>query len=71
LGGKKYLYRGHVVFVGSLYELPVETFRTYWMDNDGGFHCVNVKGLPPRKTRITAQKDLDRWANVRELKEAM
>ena len=66
LAGKQYLYRGHLVFTGALLEKSGE-YRTYWMDFDGGFHCVNVKGLPPRKTRITAQKDLDRWAAERKL----
>ena len=61
MASKKYLYRGHVFEVGNS-EGPPRIYRTYWVGNDGEARCVYVKGLPPRITRVNAQRDLDKWA---------
>lgn len=62
----KYLYRGKLIFVAPLMGDP-HIWGTVWQSDTGGTHRVRVSQLPISATRVTAQKDLDRWAAERKL----
>ena len=65
--GSRYIYRGKEVFVADLF---TGNFRTVWVSETGDIHIVATRELPLRRTRKTAQQDLDRFAAKRKLKEA-
>jgi len=65
--GKRYIYRGKELFVA---DLLTGCFRTVWVSSSGEIHIVKVRELPLRRTVKTAQRDLDRFAEKRKLKEA-
>lgn len=70
---KRYLYRGHEIFVGVSPNIRIEGgnyYCTLWRSNDMQFHKLNLSALPDRKTKASAQKDLDLWAELKKLKEA-
>lgn len=69
----RYLYRGHEIFVGVSPNIRVEGgvfYCSLWRSNDMQFHKLGLSALPDRKTKAGAQKDLDKWAAGRKLKEA-
>lgn len=71
--GRRYFYRGHELFVGVSPNIRIEGgvfYCTLWRSRDGQLHKANLSELPDRKTRTTAQRDLDRFATKRKLKEA-
>ncbi|MCD8235007.1 MAG: hypothetical protein LUC51_11595 [Cloacibacillus porcorum] len=71
---KRYLYRGHEIFVGVSPNIRIEGgvfYCTLWRSPlDGQMHKLTLSALPDRKTRAGAQKDLDKWADLKKLKEA-
>ncbi len=66
--GSRYIYRGKELFVA---DLLTGSFRTVWVSaTTGEIHIVAMRELPLRRTRKTAQRDLDRFAQKKKLKEA-
>lgn len=42
-------------------------FCSFWKDSEEELHRVILRELPVRKSQVTAQKDLDRWATEKKL----
>ncbi|MDO5116390.1 MAG: hypothetical protein Q4D58_09870 [Synergistaceae bacterium] len=69
----RYFYRGHELFIGVSPNIRIEGgnyYCTLWRSGDGQLHKLNLSALPDRKTKATAQRDLDKWAALKKLKEA-
>lgn len=74
MASRRYLYRGHEIFVGVSPNIRIEGgvfYCSLWRSNDMQFHKLGLSSaLPDRKTKAGAQKDLDKWATLKRLKEA-
>lgn len=69
----RYFYRGHEVFIGVSPNIRIEGGNYYcslWRSIDGQLHRVEISALPDRKTKASAQRDLNKWAESKKLKEA-
>lgn len=71
---RRYAYRGGVLLVDNI-EIAKDgkisvgkCFYTIYVKNDS-CRRLNLEALPSRKTFKTAQRDLDKWAAARCLKE--
>ncbi|MEG1837650.1 MAG: hypothetical protein RR203_07885 [Synergistaceae bacterium] len=65
---KAYMYRNHGIWVENAKAVGEVGYCSIWYTEQLQPRRVFIRELPIRKTKVTAQKDLDRFAETRKLK---